>query len=164
MPGVTPIYNLPYQTTSDPPNGPALGSNLATAVEAQIQRLDGLIAALGLLTEVTTGFTPAAGFSLSSFRAFKINRVCTVQLYVSVTTAINLDGSGNLPDKTIGSLPSGWYPNPTKDPAMFYGDNGLYVVTGVINLDGTMTARAASGSIAAGSNLRIMSTFIRDTA
>lgn len=40
MPGSTPTYGLPYQTNTDPPNGPTLGQNLAEAVEGQIARLD----------------------------------------------------------------------------------------------------------------------------
>lgn len=36
----TPIYGLPYQSLSDPPNGPTLGEDLANAVEAELQRLD----------------------------------------------------------------------------------------------------------------------------
>jgi len=40
MPGSTPVYNLPYQTAGDPPNGPSLGQDLAEAVEEQLVRID----------------------------------------------------------------------------------------------------------------------------
>lgn len=33
MPGTTPTFGLPYQTSGDAPNGPALGQQLAQAVE-----------------------------------------------------------------------------------------------------------------------------------
>lgn len=46
MPGSTPVYGLPYQTLTDPPNGPDLGANLAGAVETQIQRIDTELTAL----------------------------------------------------------------------------------------------------------------------
>lgn len=34
MPGTTPTFGLPYQTSSDQPDGPVLGQQLAEAVEA----------------------------------------------------------------------------------------------------------------------------------
>lgn len=52
----TPIYELPYQGTSDPPNGPLLGEQLALAVEAEIQRIDqtlGVISGMEATSEVS---------------------------------------------------------------------------------------------------------------
>lgn len=46
MPDTTPVYALRFQEVGDAPNGPALGEDLATDVEAEIIRLDALIAAL----------------------------------------------------------------------------------------------------------------------
>jgi hypothetical protein len=46
MPGSTPVYALPYQTLTDPPNGPDLGEDLAGAVETQLQRVDTDLSAL----------------------------------------------------------------------------------------------------------------------
>ncbi|MEO3929956.1 hypothetical protein ABGB07_39815 [Micromonosporaceae bacterium B7E4] len=46
MSGTTPVYGLPYQSTDDPPDGPALGEDLALAVESELQRIDGDIADL----------------------------------------------------------------------------------------------------------------------
>lgn len=37
---VTPIYSLPYQALSDPPDGAGLGEDLALAVEAELARID----------------------------------------------------------------------------------------------------------------------------
>lgn len=42
----TSIYGLPYQTLTDPPNGPNLGQQLAQAVETQLQRIDNDVTAL----------------------------------------------------------------------------------------------------------------------
>lgn len=44
--GITPIYNLPYQTVGDGPNGALVGRDLAQAVEVQLARLDSLITTL----------------------------------------------------------------------------------------------------------------------
>lgn len=40
MPDSTSQYALPYQTLSDPPDGPALGQDLAEAVETELLRVD----------------------------------------------------------------------------------------------------------------------------
>ncbi|HEX7038686.1 MAG TPA: hypothetical protein VF202_01075 [Trueperaceae bacterium] len=37
----TSVYGIPYQGTNDRPNGPLLGKQLAEAVEAELQRIDG---------------------------------------------------------------------------------------------------------------------------
>lgn len=41
MAGTTPVYGFPYQSTDDAPDGPALGEDLALAVETEMQRIDG---------------------------------------------------------------------------------------------------------------------------
>lgn len=53
----TPIYNLPYQSVSDTPNGPVLGQALATAIEAQLVTLNAAVAAVAAAS-------PAAGRSV----------------------------------------------------------------------------------------------------
>lgn len=65
MPGATPVYGLPYQTTADPPNGPVLGQDLAEAVEAELQRIDATPQPVQV-DDITTiagisNTTPAAG-------------------------------------------------------------------------------------------------------
>lgn len=40
MPGTTPVYGIPYQSLSDPPNGPDLGQDLAGTVETELTRMD----------------------------------------------------------------------------------------------------------------------------
>jgi hypothetical protein len=42
----TPVYALPYQSLTDPPDGAALGEDLALAVEAELSRIDADIATL----------------------------------------------------------------------------------------------------------------------
>jgi hypothetical protein len=46
---VTPIYNLPYQALTDPPDGAGLGQNGFLAVETQLARIDAAAAAAATL-------------------------------------------------------------------------------------------------------------------
>lgn len=54
----TPTYNLPYQTLDDPPDGAALGQDLAEAVETEITRLDGVVGVISTANN-WTAYTPA---------------------------------------------------------------------------------------------------------
>lgn len=49
--GTTPVYALPFQGLTDPPDGPSLGEDLALGVETELVRIDG--AASALTTRVT---------------------------------------------------------------------------------------------------------------
>ena len=40
MPAITPVYGFPFQTLTDPPDGPNLGEDLALAVEAALRSVD----------------------------------------------------------------------------------------------------------------------------
>lgn len=40
--GNTPVYGWPYHELTDPPDGAALGKNLAEAIEASVSRIDGV--------------------------------------------------------------------------------------------------------------------------
>ncbi|PWR08565.1 hypothetical protein DKT68_15220 [Micromonospora acroterricola] len=67
MPGSTPTYGFPYQVNSDPPNGPALGQQLAEAVEALFvakQPLQGT-AVLSSLYTLTSTITDLPGCSIT---------------------------------------------------------------------------------------------------
>lgn len=48
----TPVYGIPYPALSDPPNGPSQLQALATEVETELARIDGLIA--GNASSITT--------------------------------------------------------------------------------------------------------------
>lgn len=43
MPAITPVYGWPYQSLPDPPDGAALGQNLALAVEATVSGINGTV-------------------------------------------------------------------------------------------------------------------------
>ncbi|WP_155246778.1 hypothetical protein [Salinispora arenicola] len=109
--------------------------------------------------EITAGFAVAGDLTLLSFELRRTAGVCALKLYVQFDVTANLDASGNLPDKLLGTLPAGWWP--TGQPAMWAGDNGLYTVTGRINAsNGTIFAHAAGGDIAANTKLRLAATYI----
>lgn len=148
----TPVYNLPYQALEDAPHGPNLGQDLAEAVETEFQRLD-------TIQTVTTGFTASTGFTTLAFRGIRAGAVHTIKIHAQVTTTITLDSSGNLPDKQVGTLPSGWYD--ATEPTMIFGDNGLYIITGIINVNGTVTLRAAGGNISASTSVRLTATYVK---
>lgn len=88
MPANTPIYGFPYQELSDPPHGPNLGQDLATAVETEIDRIDTDIADLkqgwnfiasGVETApFTVDFTAGGKFAAGTFKMLRVNM--TVQL------------------------------------------------------------------------------------
>lgn len=65
--GTTPVYALPFQGLTDPPNGPTLGEDLALAVETELVRIDGDVSAID--TRVTaiegTDILVAAGYKVS---------------------------------------------------------------------------------------------------
>lgn len=64
MAGSTPTYGLPYQTNTDPPNGPLLGEELAEAVETELARIEGTIptSETGLKVSATSGTMTSGTF------------------------------------------------------------------------------------------------------
>lgn len=109
--------------------------------------------------EVTTGFTVGSDLTLLNFQIRRTAGVCVLIVHLSFDTAGNLSGSGNLPDRELGTLPAGW--GPTGQSVMWAGDNGYYTVTGIIHAsNGVVEARAAGGDIAASTNLRLTATYI----
>lgn len=43
MPGSTPIYGLPYDSLTDPPDGADMGEDLALEIEAELARIDAAV-------------------------------------------------------------------------------------------------------------------------
>lgn len=109
--------------------------------------------------ETTTGFVVGVDLTLLNFQLRRTAGVCVLIVHLSFDTAGNLSGSGNLPDRELGTLPAGW--GPTGQSVMWAGDNGYYTVTGIIHAsNGVVEARAAVGDIEAGTNLRLTATYI----
>lgn len=69
--GTTPVYALPFQGLTDPPNGPTLGEDLALAVEAELARIDAVDASQNTLIAApdaawVSPWTPTWGASAGS--------------------------------------------------------------------------------------------------
>jgi hypothetical protein len=65
VPATTPVYALPYQVLTDPPNGADLGRLLALAVETELARIDAAAAAAAAGTAFPT-YTPVWTASVSN--------------------------------------------------------------------------------------------------
>jgi hypothetical protein len=109
MVATTPVYAWPFQTLPDLPNGASLGQNLALAVEAKVQSLEGRIASLELLTplEVRMGCT--------------LRRVANQTLPDLATTTISWD--------TEDSDPFGMIAVPATTITIPTGGGGIWAIT-----------------------------------
>lgn len=104
--------------------------------------------------DVTTGHTVASGFSLISWRARvrPSSGTCSVWIYVTNTSAINILSGANITDTTCFTLPSSIVP--PEFTSCGWG-NGVNHGEAVIETDGDVVLRSATVSIAAPSNIRI---------
>ncbi|WP_369335634.1 hypothetical protein OG559_31085 (plasmid) [Micromonospora sp. NBC_01405] len=104
------------------------------------------------------GLAMGPGFTLNSggFRYHKAGPLVTVWVYGNSTNAITAT-SGNIPDTTYCTLPTGIRP-PVDTPAV-YG-NGSMDGEALIAPTGVVTLRSADGNIAAGSNIRFAATYV----
>lgn len=70
MADTTPVYGLPYQELGDAPDGPALGEDLAVAVETELVRIDADVAAINGLSHAFNGSSNAeTNFQNTTFAA-----------------------------------------------------------------------------------------------
>lgn len=92
----TPIYSLPYQDVNDPPNGPALGEDLAEAVETELVRIDGDIDDLprGLIKwgQRSTASSTTTAADAGVLRVDSVS-LLTGRQYRIWTTPLHLDSS-----------------------------------------------------------------------
>lgn len=104
-------------------------------------------------TIVTSGYTPATGWTLTDFSAAISGKVVEVNVYVSRSGAAIVNTAGNIPDTAVGTLPAGV--RPTRGTVNGFWDNGTAAGGFVVGTDGVMTARTSNGQdIAVSSNLR----------
>lgn len=92
----TPIYGLRYQELSDTPDGAALGQNLAEDIEAQLQRIDNILATLAPVTSWAT-YTPNVvngGSAAFSTRAGRWKRIGIKTVAFSAYFVVSTAGSG----------------------------------------------------------------------
>lgn len=120
--------------------------------------LNAAISSIKAVTSVTTGLSPATGFSVNALLAKKTSGVCSIFVYLGVTTTITVSGGNISPDTLCCTLPSGTWPPAI---AACVWDNGTAGGGGIINTDGTVYLRSATGSISAGSNIQIAATYVQ---
>jgi hypothetical protein len=119
----------------------------------------------------SSGFTiaDATQFSLTSFNARRFNGVVTFQVFVTTLKTINAGTTApyNLPDVTIGTLPSGWRPANTQT-AIF--STGYADGEADVRADGTIVVRttntysirnATDGANSTADNLILSCTFVQ---
>lgn len=63
----TPIYGFPYQGLNDPPDGPSLGEDLATAIETKFSSVDSAISAINALAPTVASSTVNVSTSSTTF-------------------------------------------------------------------------------------------------
>lgn len=110
-----------------------------------------------VVTSGTTGL--ASGWTLTNFWGRRTAQVVTVDLYVLRTGADIVLSSGNLPDTTLLTLPSGWRPQHDTIPGFW--DNGVACGGAVVGTDGIVTLRTSTGTISNNTNLRITFFFVQ---
>src|SRR5690349_18614094 len=113
------------------------------------------------VTSTTTGLVAATGFSINSFEARVSGKVCSVDLYMSVTTTINTTSSTtpNITDTTMATLPAGY--RPSEIVQTMWG-SGVAAGDVIINTDGTVVLRTSDYNqpISSGANVRVHASYI----
>ncbi|MFE4589544.1 hypothetical protein [Streptomyces laurentii] len=110
----------------------------------------------------TSGATALAGWSLNSFTARRTKSgLCSMSVSVKVVGAdIPVDGTGNLPDLTLLTLPAGWRPAIDMEALASdgYGSGAALINAGT----GQITLRTWSfgGVLVAKNNIRISATYV----
>ena len=125
MAGTTPVYGLRYAELVDPPDGAALGKNLADDVEAELERVDAAAAALDARTdelELDTGRRDITSLAGAGFRtSFPNSRVYVRRIrdvvYVTVSLADGAGGSA----VTVMEQSSDVFPEGFREPETITG-------------------------------------------
>lgn len=159
MPGITPVYAWPFQALSDPPDGAALGQNLALAIEGTVQNLPSpaafsaalaRIAALetalnsvsGTWVPILTNMTQGNGTITARFKQVGPEVDYYFQFVFGTTSAM-----GTVPSFTLPVAPNAYYS--TGRTAQFPAEVHLFQ-TGV-------TDRPGAGKLSSGSTLTLTS-------
>lgn len=113
------------------------------------------------VASTTSGLTAATGFTVNNFEGRVSGRLCTVDLYMSVTTTINTTTTTtpNIADTTMATLPAGY--RPSEIVQTMWG-SGVAAGDAIINTDGTVVLRTSDYNqpISSGANIRVHGTFI----
>lgn len=183
MADTTTRYTLPFQETTDAPDGPALGEDLAEAIETALgdvedahdARLDAAeasitaaqadIAALEaaitpVITTVTaTVGTVATGFTVNDVRAATMagGKLVSIDLYIQRSGADITATAGNIADTTIFTLAVAY--RPSHDTSLTWS-SGSVSGEAAISTAGVVNLRTASGNITTSQNIRMSATYI----
>lgn len=146
-------------------SGKTFWGNGAVAADTHLERTG--VAALATNAtfsaevETSTSFSVASGFSVNTAELRKTCGVCTVSIYVQLTSAIatSSDFSPNIPDTVMGTLPSGFRPAYNHEASW---STGLESGSAEIGTGGVITLRTSdySTGIPDGSNLRVSATYV----
>jgi hypothetical protein len=106
MPGSTPVYALPYDSLSDPPDGADMGQDLAEAIETELARIDaGLPDALPLanIAAVSVSITPVASTPTSG--AVSWGKTLPGTVYAFACASSTVPGS-TIVEVSVGTITS----------------------------------------------------------
>lgn len=113
-------------------------------------------------TVATSGLTASSGFSVNDFEGKISGQICTIDVYLSVTSTINTTSgtSSNIADTTCCTLPAAYRPASHMVEAIW--DNGTASGGATIDTTGVITLRTSDYNqpISSGSNIRIHAAFI----
>jgi len=112
-----------------------------------------------VITVAATIGTASTGFTASSVRAALLanGKLIHIDMLLAVTTTITPTGVNISPDVVCFTLNSAYRPSTAYEIAF---DNGSAGGNGLVNTDGTISLRAAYGTISSGTNIRLSATFI----
>lgn len=113
------------------------------------------------LTSTTSGLSAASGFAVNDFAGYREGRTTMIDAYLIRTGGTITENGGNIADTTCCTIPNGWRPTHQTINGMW--DNGVVSGGFVVGTDGICTLRTATGSITAGTNLRLHIVFIKTT-
>ncbi|MEV6344119.1 hypothetical protein [Actinoplanes sp. NPDC051851] len=152
MPSTT-TFALPYPALSSAPNVPQDLQLLAAAIDLLLTPV--------LTTTTASIGTVSSGFTVNDVRAITLlgGRLIFLDLYLSNTAAITVT-SGNMTDTTVFTLVSALWPS--HYTSFVWGNGSVGGEGNVISTSGEVSLRAASDSIAAGTNIRISTAYLRN--
>lgn len=112
-------------------------------------------------TSTTSGLTLSAGFTLNDWMGRTSGQLCSVDIYLAVTTTINTASgtSSNIADTQCCTIPIGY--RPAHAIQVIWG-SGVASGDAVINTDGTVVLRTSDYNqpISSGANVRIHGAYV----
>lgn len=140
--------------------GDGTSSTLDTVLQRTGTRILTTNARFDADVETSSTFTTASGFTLVGVDLRKTCGICTVDVRVSVTQTLPADPKGNITDKTMGTIPTGFRPSITELYTTW--SNSIAAGSASVGSDGVITLRTstANGDIEAGTTVHVSATFV----